>query len=370
MRRLLTLAVALLLAWGAAAQEAPARAEGYHYVNATELPLGGKVLPETAERYGRLPAELEGVTRKPVWNLGRNSAGLYVRFRSDATAVRLRWTSLNKHYMNHMSPTGDRGVDLYILNDKGEWQFARSGRPGRDATTDALVIEHMTPKMREFMVYLSLYDGVTDLEIGVPDGAVVELPAIESPKRTRPVIMYGTSILQGGCACRPGMAFTNILSRRLDREVINLGFSGNAHLDPEIACWMASAPDPGVFVLDEAPNCTAKRIEEKGEVFFRILRDAHPDVPVVFVDMTPYPYRAFDTECDKKLSDVSAAQRALYERLKEAGEKRIYFVSGEKMLTPGGEGSVDGVHLTDLDMVHYADLLTPVLRKVLKKNRK
>lgn len=370
MKRLLTIAAALFLAWSAAAQDAPARAEGYHYVNATELLLGGKVLPETAERYGRLPAELQDVVRKAVWNLGRNSAGLYVRFRSDATAVRLRWTSLNKHYMNHMSPTGDRGVDLYILNDKGVWQFARSGRPAREATTDALVIEHMEAKMREFMVYLSLYDGVTDLEIGVPDGADIEWPAVESPKRERPVIMYGTSILQGGCATRPGMAFTNIMSRRLDREVINLGFSGNAHLDPEVARWMAAAPDPGVFVLDEAPNCTAKRIEEKGEAFFRILRDAHPDVPVVFVDMTPYPYRAFDKECDKSLSEVSAAQRALYERLKKAGEKRIYFVSGDKMLGPDGDGSVDGVHLTDLDMVHYADLMTPVIRKVLKKNKK
>ena len=370
MKRLLVIAAALLLTWGAAAQDEPARKEGYRYVNAAELPLGGKVLPETYARYTRLPAELENVSRKPLWSLGLNSAGLYVRFRSDATDVRLRWTSLNRHYMNHMSPTGDRGLDLYILNDKGEWQFARSGRPGRDATTDVSVIGHMTPKMREFMVYLSLYDGVTDLEIGVPEGAVLEQPAVESPKRARPVIMYGTSILQGGCATRPGMAFTNILSRRLDREVINLGFSGNAHLDPEIARWMASAPDPGCFVLDEAPNCKPEMIDEKGEAFFRILRDAHPDVPVVFVDMTPYPYRAFDKECDESLTKVSAAQRALYERLKKAGEKRIYFVSGDKMLGPDGEGSVDGVHLTDLDMVHYAEWILPVLQKVLKKNRK
>ena len=131
MKRMLTLVAALLFAWGAAAQDEPARAEGYRYVNATELLLGGKVLPETFERYSRLPASLENVARKPVWRLGRNSAGLYVRFRSDATAVRLRWTSLGKHYMNHMSPTGDRGVDLYILNDKGAWLFARSGRPGK-----------------------------------------------------------------------------------------------------------------------------------------------------------------------------------------------------------------------------------------------
>lgn len=371
MKKLLIGAVAALLSLSLSAQDAePARAKGFHYMDAEELPLFGKVLPETSARYERLPASLETVARKPVWRLGRNSAGLYVRFRSDAPEVRLRWTSLNQHYMNHMSPTGDRGLDLYILNDKGEWQFARSGRPDKGATTDVSVIGNMVPKMREYMVYLSLYDGVTRLEIGVPEGSFIGKPAIDSPKSRRPVIMYGTSILQGGCASRPGMAYTNIIARRLDREVINLGFSGNALLDPEIARWMASAEDPGVFVLDEAPNCTGKLVDEKGEAFFRILRDAHPDVPVIFVDMTPYPYRVFDTKTDERLTDVSRAQRELYERLKKAGEKRIYYVPADKMLGSDGEASVDGTHLTDLGMMRYADFMTPVLRKVIRKDKR
>jgi hypothetical protein len=271
--------------------------------------------------------------------------------------------------MNHMTPTGSSGLDLYILDGK-EWRFAGSGRPTGKISSDELILDNADGTMHEYILYLPLYDGLEKLEIGTREGAVIEGPAVPWPAKEGKVVMYGTSILQGGCASRPGMAYTNILSRRLDREVINLGFSGNALLDPEIARWMASTEDPGVFVLDESPNCTADLIDEKGEAFFRILRDAHPDVPVIFVDMTPYPYRAFDTECDKKVASVSAAQRALYERLKKAGEKRIYFVPGDKMLSPDGEGSVDGKHLTDLDMVHYADLLEPVLRKVLRKSGK
>jgi len=181
--------------------------------------------------------------------------------------------------------------------------------------------------------------------------------------------MYGTSILQGGCVSRPGMAYTAILGRRLDRQVVNLGFSGNALLDPEIAEWMARMEDPSVFVLDFAPNSPAERIDAEGERFFRILRDAHPDVPVVFVDMTPYPYRVFDLKCAKWLSSRSAAMKRLYDKLKASGEKRIWFIPGDKMIGSDGDASVDGTHLTDLGAERYVDLVLPVLRKVLRRSR-
>ena len=350
------------------AQEEPARADGYKYVNASEFPVFGKVAEGTTYRYSRLPASLEGVSRKSVWNLGLNSAGVYVRFRTDAPALRVRWTSLNKHYMNHMSPTGDRGIDVYALTAKG-WRFVKSGRPSREAVTDTQIIENMIPQMREFMVYMSLYDGVTDMEIAVPEGCILEGPALDSPSVKKPVIMYGTSILQGGCATRPGMAYTNIISRRLDREVINLGFSGNAKLDYEIAELMASVKDPGLFVLDYAPNCTSELIEEKGEKFFRILRDAHPDVPIIFVEQTPYSFMEFDQELRETLLKKMETQKQLFKKLKSQGEKKIYYIKGDKMVGTDGDAFVDGTHLTDLGMLRYADLVTPVIKKVLKKNK-
>ncbi len=362
------LATLLIAAVSLHAQEEPSRAEGFRYVNAETLPVFGKIADNTAMRYSRLPASLEGVTRDPVWRLGLNSAGVYVRFRTDSPAIRLRWKSLNSHYMNHMSPTGDRGLDLYIHDGK-EWRYAGSGRPAKNAVTDVAAVRNMTRDMKECMVHLSLYDGVEDLEIGVEEGSRIEGPAMDSPSTRKPVVMYGTSILQGGCVTRPGMAFTHIIARRLDREVINLGFSGNAHLDPEIARWMASCEDPGVFVLDNAPNCTAERIEERTEAFFRILRDAHPNVPVIFVEQTPYPFQAFDMKTREDLAKKVAVQRAVYERIVRSGEKNVYYVKADKMLGPEGDDTVDGTHLTDLGAVHYADLLTPVIKKALKKNK-
>lgn len=266
-----------------------------------------------------------------------------------------------------MTDTGTKGLDLYALVD-GEWRHAGCAQP-RGKKSERTIIANMDPIEREYMLYLSLYDGVSSLEIGVDKGATLDLPAVDSPKREKPVVMYGTSILQGGCANRPGMAHTNILGRRLDREVINLGFSGNALLDMEIAELMASVDDPGLFVLDYAPNAYADMIDANGEAFFRVIRDAHPDVPVIFIEDVIFPHALFDKAILKEVTDKNLAQRRLYDKLKKAGEKNIYYISAEGMIGDDGEATVDSIHFTDLGAMRYVDHVIPVIRKALRKNR-
>lgn len=339
-------------------------AEGIVYTDASAFPLYGKAADSTLTRYERLPASYQGKVRDAVWFLGRNSAGLAVRFRSNSTSVHARWTSMFDVSMNHMTDTGIKGLDLYVLLD-GKWRFAGSGRPA-GKTSDVAIVTGMQPEDREYMLYLSLYDGVESLEIGVDEGSYIGQPECDSPARTHPVVMYGTSILQGGCASRPGMAHTAILGRRLDREVVNLGFSGNALLDYEIAELMATVEDPGVFVLDYVPNASAEQIREKGEKFFRILRDSHPDVPVIFVEDPDFPHSVFDQAIRKEVSEKNKAQKELFASLKEKGEKRIWYLSSEGLIGYDGEATVDGIHFTDLGAVRYVDMIEPLVRKALR----
>ena len=340
----------------------------YYYTDASIFPIYGKAIENTSATYERLPASLEGVIRQPVWNLAHHSAGISVRFRSDSPSIKLRWVSFGLHTMNHMTDTGTRGLDLYTQDPvDGHWRFARSARPQKDTLNDLTVISGMEPVMREYIVYLSLYEGVKKLEIGVEEGSVIDQPALDSPRKGSPVVMYGTSILQGGCANRPGMAFTNIISRELDREVVNLGFSGNARLDYEIAELMAAVKDPSLFVLDNVPNCEASLIDERQEKFFRIIRDAHPDVPVIFIENPNYPHAVFDKVTAADIAARNASMRAVYEKLKKAGERKIYYIKGDKMLGLDGEATVDGVHFTDLGMVRYTEYVLPTLKKALRK---
>ena len=358
---IVAVAVFMFAAAGAMAQE-----NETVFVDASVFPLYGKSIENTSGRYERLPLVYKENMRESLWSLGRNSAGLYVRFRSNSTAVTARWKP-KQHHMSHMTDVGDNGLDLYILTEKDGWRFAGSGFLWKDAEVRTKkLVKDMDPVMREYMLYLPLYTNLESLELGFDEGSVFEGPAVQSPKSGSPIVMYGSSILQGGCANRPGMAFTAIIGRRLDREVINLGFSGNAKLDYEIAELMTQVENPAVFVLDYVPNSGVDLIEGKGEKFFRILRDKHPSVPVIFVEDPTYPHTRFDNKIREEVEARNVAQRALFKKLKKAGEKKIYYVSTKGMIGDDGEATVDGVHFTDLGMMRYTDHILPVLKKALR----
>lgn len=340
----------------------------YVYTDASVFPVYGKCIEGTSSRYSRLPESLHGVIREDLWDLGLHSAGLYIRFRTDSKSIRFKWESLTNFAMNHMTAAAVRGLDLYAL-DGDKWREVCGVQPRSKEVTDVKVVGNMDGQMREYMVYLSLYDGVKSFEIGTEQGSTIALPAVNSPSTSKPIVMYGTSILQGGCANRTGMAFTAILGRNLNREVINLGFSGNARLDPEIANLMIQVKNPGVFVLDNVPNCTLDMINEREEAFFHILRDAHPNVPIIFVENPKFTDLWLDLKSQKEIAAKNAAHRAIYEKLKKEGQKNIYYVYGDNLNGTDGEGAVDGCHFTDLGMIRYAEVLQPVIQKALKKNK-
>lgn len=367
-RRILAIAVAAasMLVFAFAAQAGQPEKDGIVFHDATEFLIGGKATQETLTPYDRLPASYEKTTRPDLWHHGLHSAGIYVRFRTDSPIIKARWTSLFEMEMNHMAPSGIRGLDLYVL-DEGKWYFTGVGRPTKgQKTTESVLVQDMDRKEREYMLYLSLYDGVTSLEIGVDKNSIIDKPQVDSPRRGCPIVMYGTSILQGGCVSRPGMVNTSLIERALDIEVINLGFSGNALLDLDIAQLMASVETPALYVLDNAPNCKADRIEAHSVEFFRIIRDAHPDVPVIIVEHPLCPTMRLNHAEREDIIARNNAQKAFYETLRRAGEKRVYYVSGDKLLDEMKEGTVDGVHFTDLGVTYYAKALLPTIKKALK----
>lgn len=359
---ILTLAAATGMAIGA--DTAPA----LDYRCAEGLPVHGTLAPDASEIYTRLPDSLKGRIREDLWNLGQNSAGIYIRFRSDSRNIGLRWHSRNKFNMNHMTPTGIRGLDLYAMTPDSGWTFLNSGRPSlAKATTEQRVATGMEPGEREYMLYLSLYDGVDSLWIGVDSAATLAAPAVALPEPRKPIVMYGTSILQGGCANRPGNVHTSILSRALNREVINLGFSGNARLDPEIAALMAQA-DASVFVLDNLPNCTPDMVAEKTEPFIRILRASHPTTPILLVESPYSPLMRFQPEVEATLRDKNARLRAIYERLSPA-DPNLHYFEGTQIFGDNAELTVDNYHMTDAGFMRFAALLHPVLEELLNRQQ-
>lgn len=334
------------------------------YYDAAPFPLLGKATQATHMRYARLPDSLEQTSRPKLWKLSRHSAGMSLRFRTNSTKIAVRWEVLQNYGMAHMTSIGIKGVDLYCLEKNAEWRFVNAGWP-TGKKNEATIISNMSAEDREFMLYLPLYDGVCSLSIGIDSLSFLEQPAVDLPVRRKPVLFYGTSILQGGCASRPGMAHTNIISRRLNRECINLGFSGNAFLDLEVAEVIAQV-DASAIILDFAPNASVDQMKERMEAFYKVIRDKQPLTPVIFVEDPIFTHTLYDSRIAEEVKSKNQVLNMLFNELKQKNEQNIILVSSKDMLGTDGEATVDGIHFTDLGMMRYADLLTPVIRNLIE----
>lgn len=362
LRRLAGLLFAVCL--GILAGRAAAAAD-LEWRDARQLTLEGQAWPDVAAPFDRLPARAEKLVRPPVWNLSRQSAGLMVRFRSDARMLQARWTLTSSNLaMPHMPATGVSGLDLYVRRPDGRWSFLANGRPTQQQNAVTLV-QDGPAGTHDYLLYLPLYNGVQQLEIGVPGGALLEAGAPRPVERRRPIIFWGTSITQGGCASRPGMVHTAILGRRLDYPVVNLGFSGNGKMEAELGQLIGEI-DAAALVLDCLPNMTAEEVTERTVPLVKIFRQARPALPILLVEDRSYS-DSYWLEGKRRRNETSrAALRAAFEQLQRDGVARLYYVAGDNQLGDDAEGTVDTSHPTDLGFVRLADALTGPLQQALR----
>ena len=316
--------------------------------------LEGTGIPDSLKenRYDRLPLSYKEIVREPVWNLSKNSAGMSIRFYSNSNSLSVKWTVLNNFKMNHMAETGIKGIDLYF-NNKGNWQYLNTARPeGLD--NESLLINNMASEMREFKMFLPLYDGLVNIEIGIDSNSVIKKPLKNNSK---PIVFYGTSITQGGCASRPGMAHTNIISRKLNIDCINFGFSGNGRMEQPIA-KVISELDPAFYVIECLPNMmSAEQITNRTTPLVKTIREKRPETPIVFVENFIYEPSILDKEMDANIKKLNTALKTEYTKMIEDGFDNIFYVNSENATGDDHEGTVDGVHFTDLGFIRYADFL-------------
>ncbi len=335
--------------------------------------IEGQAWPDKVESsYDRLPSTAEKSMRKAVWNLSKHSAGMLIRFWTNASNIHVRYQVGGGHAMPHMPATGVSGVDLYAKDSDGNWMWNR----GRFLFGDTIIynftgIDPDEPyhKMgREYRLYLPLYNSVEWLEIGVEDGTKFNpLPV----RMENPIVVYGTSIAQGACASRPGMAWTSILERKMDTPLINLAFSGNGRLEPELID-LISEINAKVYVLDCLPNLGQSKDRTLEGVYGLItssvlsLRQKHQETPILLVEHDGYSDGDSNPERYKTYTELNEVMRQAFAELQSAGMKGIYLLTNEE-LNLGMEDFVDGTHPTDLGMMHYADAYENVLRKILNE---
>lgn len=340
----------------------PADESQLRWYNPEDWGVEGKGWQETDRYYDRLPARAQGVVRDAVWNLSRHSAGMLVRFRTNATSIDVDYELTSSGLaMPHMPATGVSGVDLYARDDEGHWRWVSVSRPTKQQVR-ANLISGLAAGEREYALYLPLYNGTRRLQIGVPADATF---AGLAPRTARPLVFYGTSITHGACASRPGMPHPAILGRWFDRPVINLGFSGNGRMEAEVGGLLAEL-DPAVYIVDCLPNMTEGMVRERAEPLLRQLTQRRPKTPIIVVEDRTYANAPFLPAKQQRHAGSRAALKQAYDKLIAEGMSQLQYVPGESLLGSDRDDTVDSSHPSDLGFYRQAQALRPYLERALK----
>lgn len=337
----------------------------YHKVKGDNL-SGRLSCMKEVNTFGRLPASLQEVVRPPVWSLGENAAGIYVDFKTDSDSIRVKYKVKGPLSMAHMPTIGVSGVDLYLHEQKNNrWAWAFGNYSFKDTVTYSFA-NIGDNSAGTFRLYLPMYNTVEFLEIGVTTKSTLSFVV----EQTKPIVVYGTSIAQGACASRPGMAWTNILSRDFTNPVINVAFSGNGRLEQPILDLIVQE-DAAVYILDCIPNLSVTSTRSAAQLDSLILNAVHfiqrvrPTVPIILTEHSSAFTPGFlNVDKREEYAKSTRVGQQTYDKMKKQGIKNIYYLSSEA-IGLDVNSTVDYAHPNDWGMMKIAKAYAKVLKPLI-----
>jgi lysophospholipase L1-like esterase len=319
--------------------------------------------------FNRLPHKAIKKVREAVWNLGKHAAGLSLEFTSNASQIEFRYVVENELAYPHMPATGKSGIDLYTYKNKQEFWIKGNYRfkdtiyyqyKGIDP------LESSKNTSRKHKLYLPLYNSVKWMEYRInPTASLNFVP----PNNIKPIVIYGTSIAQGACATRPGMAWGNIVARQLEQPVINLGFSGNGRLEAPIID-LINELNPSLVILDCLPNFYLNGRHTLTQVKERLLRSVaqirkqHPNIPILLTQHMGYAEAPIQYEKTEAYQPLNQTLIETFHQLRQQGHTNLYTLSKEE-IGLDHNSYVDGTHPNDMGMLRYAEAYLKKIAEIL-----
>ncbi len=307
-------------------------------------------------KFRRFPEAVAKTLSAGVYELHAHTSGGRVRFKTDSPYVAIHAKMPVIYKMAHFALCGSGGFDIYA-----DGEFAKSYLPPVDIKDEYCgIYDFGSKEMRDITINLPLYSEISELDIGLASGSVIE--KADKYRIEKPIVFYGSSITQGGCASRPGNAYTSIVARHFDANHINLGFSGNAKGEDEIADYIKGL-DMSLFVYDYDFNAPDHdHLKATHERMFKKIRKANPTLPIIIMSKPKY---YLDNMNLARLGTI----RKTYINAIESGDKNVYFIDGRDLMKLAkNDGTVDGTHPTDYGFFSMAKELIRVIEreKILK----
>lgn len=322
------------------------------FYNVEETPFRVYGVFKEKGKYRRMPENIAKRVSAGVYQLHTNTAGGRVRFATDSpyVAIHAEMESMGKR--PPFAFTGSAGFDLYVDDN-----YVKTFVPPFDMEVGYdSIVQFETNELREITINFPLYSDVKELYIGLKENSSIKeaMPY----KNTKPVVYYGSSITQGGCASRPGMSYESIISRKFNYDFINLGFSGKAKAEDEMIDYIKNL-EMSLFVYDYDHNApTPEHLLKTHEKMFKAIRNEHPHIPVIIMSR---PKFNLTEEEIMRLSIIETT----YKNAVASGDKNVYLLDG-KSLTElcGNEGTVDGCHPTDFGFASMARTVSDVIKTI------
>ena len=306
-------------------------------------------------KFRRLPEKVAESVSDRVYKLHTHTAGGRIKFKTNSPFIAIQAVMPQITKLSHFSLTGSASFDLYV--GKNEQYFGTFVPPKTITDGYESLIEFGSITEREITINFPLYSSISQLYIGLHEDATLKKGS--DYKHKKPIVFYGSSITQGGCASRPGTSYESIISRALKTDYTNLGFSGSAKGEDEIAQYI-KALDMSVFVYDYDANAPdVAHLEATHERMFSIIREHNPDLPII---MMTYP-RYTPTDSQKARLEVV---RKTYRNALEKGDSNVYFLDGPTLMKYAkNEGTVENKHPNDLGFYSMAKVLIKQLKIIL-----
>ncbi len=311
--------------------------------------------------FHRLPTKVAVDTSKEVTNLSTNTTGGRLRFKTDSAYVAIHVKLKNIIRFSHMPLSGTCGFDLYEHHG-AESRYVQSLYPPFEFIDEFEAIVHFPERrMRDLSLNFPIFSGIESLYIGLEESAAIEEGGAYS--RQTPLLFYGSSITHGGCASRPGNTYPAIISRKLDSNYINLGFSGSARGEDAMAEYI-SEQKMSIFIYDYDHNApTTEHLKNTHEKLFLKLREKQPDLPVLFVSKPD-----FNPLIEEHVQRREIILETFHNAIKR-GDKNIDFVDGESLFNGPDRDSctVDGCHPNDLGFRRMAEVIAARIQILLSR---
>lgn len=339
----------------------------FHSVFDEPFKLYGLYHPKEERTFKRIPSELAMKLNPYVKELYTNTSGARIRFRTDSTKILLRSILPKISFMDHMPKTGTSFFDLYVDGEyrtsflHGNLGAIKPCSTQKSENTYDACITIGKKMMHDILIHFPLYNDVAHVFIALDDDASIEQAKEYTIKK--PFVIYGSSITQGGCASHPGNAFPNMLSRRFDADILNLGFSSGGLAEPEIAEYIGSL-DMSIFLYDYDHNApTTDYLNKTHEPMFKTIREMQPDLPIIMASAADSLFGKMDSR--RKII------KATYDNAIAAGDKNVYFIDGRTIYAPVGCSlcTVDNLHPNDLGFYMMANAYGQVIEEILLKQK-